>query len=100
MQAGSNITPERLRFDFTHGEKMTPEQMQAVEDYVNGAIKTHFTVTMTEEPKESAKARGVLGAFWEKYPEMVKVYKMTGDDGIVYSEELCGGPHVEKSSGM
>lgn len=100
MQAGSNITPERLRFDFTHPEKMTPEQIQAVEDYVNGALKAHVTVTMTEEPKDNAKARGVLGAFWEKYPETVKVYKMVGDDGVTYSEELCGGPHVEESSKM
>lgn len=100
MQAGSNITPERLRFDFTHPEKMTPEQIKAVEDYVNGALKAHITVTMTEEPKDNAKARGVLGAFWEKYPETVKVYKMVGDDGMTYSEELCGGPHVEESSKM
>ncbi len=100
MQAGSNITPERLRFDFTHPEKMTPEQIKAVEDYVNGALKAHLTVTMTEEPKDNAKARGVLGAFWEKYPETVKVYKMVGDDGVTYSEELCGGPHVEESSKM
>lgn len=100
MQAGSNITPERLRFDFTHPEKMTPEQIKAVEDYVNWALKAHITVTMTEEPKDNAKARGVLGAFWEKYPETVKVYKMVGDDGVTYSEELCGGPHVEESSKM
>jgi alanyl-tRNA synthetase len=100
MQAGSNITPERLRFDFTHPEKMSPEQIQSVEDYVNGALKAHLTVTMTEEPKDNAKARGVLGAFWEKYPETVKVYKMVGDDGVTYSEELCGGPHVEESSKM
>lgn len=100
MQAGSNITPERLRFDFTHPEKMTPEQIKAVEDYVNWALKAHITVTMTEEPKDNAKARGVLGAFWEKYPETVKVYKMVGDDGVTYSEELCWGPHVEESSKM
>ncbi len=98
MQAGSNITPERLRFDFTHPEKMTPEQISAVEEFVNKALKSHITVTMTEEPKESAKARWVLGAFWEKYPDVVKVYKMVGDDGVVYSEELCGGPHIAESS--
>jgi len=90
MQAGSNITPERLRFDFTHPEKMTSEQISAIEDYVNGALRSHITVTMTEEAKDSAKARGVLGAFWEKYPDIVKVYTMVGDDGVIYSEELCG----------
>jgi alanyl-tRNA synthetase len=57
MQAGSNITPERLRFDFTHPEKMTPEQIAAIEAFVNNALKSHITVTMNEEPKESAKAR-------------------------------------------
>jgi len=100
MQAGSNITPERLRFDFTHPEKMTPEQIKSVEEFVNGALKSHITVTMAEEPKDSAKARGVLGAFWEKYPDIVKVYKMIGDDGIIYSEELCGGPHIETSENV
>ena len=100
MQAGSNITPERLRFDFTHSEKMTSEQIQAVENFVNGALMSHLTVTMTEESKDAAKSRGVLGAFWEKYPEMVKVYTMVGDNGVTYSEELCGGPHIEESSKM
>lgn len=60
MQAGSNITPERLRFDFTHPEKMTPEQIAAVEEFVNHALQSHLNVKMAEEPKESAKARGVL----------------------------------------
>ena len=99
-QAGSNITPERLRFDFTHPEKMTTEQIKAVEEYVNKAIQTGLTVTCTQEAKESARARGVEGSFWEKYPDMVKVYKMLGKDGVVYSEELCGGPHIETSEGM
>jgi alanyl-tRNA synthetase len=100
MQAGSNITAERLRFDFTHPDKVTPEQLKAVEDYVNEAIASGLTVTVTEEAKESAKSRGVLGAFWEKYPDVVKVYKMVGGNGTVYSEELCGGPHVETSGAM
>lgn len=58
-QAGSNITAERLRFDFTHPEKMTPEQLQAVEDYVNEAISSGLTVTMTNMDKNEAKASGV-----------------------------------------
>jgi alanyl-tRNA synthetase len=99
-QAGSNITPERLRFDFTHPDKMTPEQITLVENYVNAAIQSGLTVTIAEEVKETARARGVSGAFWEKYPEIVKVYKMSGGDGVVYSEELCGGPHVSDSSKM
>ncbi len=99
-QAGSNITEERLRFDFTHPEKMGPEQIRAVEDYVNEAIQSQLQVTIAEEVKNEARERGVSGAFWEKYPDVVKVYKMVGENGVVYSEELCGGPHVENSLKM
>ena len=100
MQAGSNITTERLRFDFTHGEKVTPEQLKAVEEYVNDAIRANATMIMKEVPKEEAKASGVVGSFWEKYPDIVKVYTMTGADGTVYTRELCGGPHIETTVGM
>lgn len=99
-QAGSNITEERLRFDFTHSEKMTPEQIAAVEAYVNEAIQSGLKVQVAEEPKSQAQARGVSGSFWEKYPDVVKVYTMSGSNGKVYSEELCGGPHVEDSTKM
>jgi alanyl-tRNA synthetase len=99
-QAGSNITAERLRFDFTHGEKMTPEQIQAVEDYVNEAIASQLTVTITNMDKKEAQEAGVSGSFWEKYPDIVKVYNMVGANGITYSRELCGGPHVENSENM
>ncbi len=99
-QAGSNITAERLRFDFTHPEKMTPEQIKSVEDYVNEAIESGLTVTISNMDKTEAKNGGVEWAFWEKYPDIVKVYSMVGDDGIVYSRELCGGPHVEHSKEM
>jgi alanyl-tRNA synthetase len=99
-QAGSNITAERLRFDFTHGEKMTPEQIQAVEKYVNEAITSRLTVTITNMDKKEAQETGVSGSFWEKYPDIVKVYNMVGANGVVYSRELCGGPHVENSESM
>lgn len=99
-QAGSNITAERLRFDFTHPEKMTPEQIQAVEDYVNEAIDSGLVVTMTNMSKEEARASGVEGSFWEKYPDIVKVYSMVGWNGVTYSKELCGGPHIESSKEM
>lgn len=99
-QAGSNITAERLRFDFTHPEKMTPEQIRAVEDYVNEAIDSGLVVTMTNMDKTEAKNSGVEWAFWEKYPDIVKVYAMVGADGAVYSRELCGGPHIENSKEM
>ncbi len=99
-QAGSNITAERLRFDFTQSEKMTPEQIKAVEQYVNEAIESGLTVTMTNMDKTEAKNSGVEWAFWEKYPDIVKVYSMVGANGVTYSRELCGGPHVENSKTM
>ncbi|RKW21509.1 alanine--tRNA ligase [Candidatus Gracilibacteria bacterium] len=99
-QKGSNITPERLRFDFNNDEKLTPEILAQVEDYVNGAISAGFTVSVEQIPKQEAKDKGVEGSFWEKYPDIVKVYTMTGNDGTIYSRELCGGPHVQDSTGM
>ncbi len=99
-QAGSNITAERLRFDFTHTEKMTSEQINAVEDYVNEAIESGLVVTMTNMDKTEAKNTWVEWAFWEKYPDVVKVYSMVGADGTIYSRELCGGPHIENSKDM
>jgi alanyl-tRNA synthetase len=75
-QAGSNITAERLRFDFNHSEKMTPEQIKAVEDYVNTAIQSGLTVTISNMNKDEARSQGVEGSFWEKYPDIVKVYSM------------------------
>lgn len=99
-QAGSNITTERLRFDFTHGEKVTPEQLKEVEEYVNSAIQIGATMIMKEVPKEEARASGVVGSFWEKYPDIVKVYTLSGPDGTVFTRELCGGPHIETTVGM
>jgi hypothetical protein len=99
-QAGSNITPERLRFDFTHSAKMNPEEIKAVEEYVNSAITSGFDTAITEESKDQARERGVEGSFWEKYPDIVKVYTMKWNDGTIYSQELCGGPHVPSSKDM
>ncbi|MDQ1281962.1 MAG: alanyl-tRNA synthetase [Patescibacteria group bacterium] len=97
-QKGSNITPERLRFDFTFTRKIEDDEKRKIEDYVNDAIKNGFDVSIDEIPKSIAKADGVTGAFWEKYPEIVKVYTMKGSGGEIYSRELCGGPHVENSN--
>lgn len=93
-QAGSNITAERLRFDFTHGEKMTSEQVKQVEDFVNEVIWKDAQVVLKEMPKDEARASGIVGSFWEKYPDIVKIYTIVGTDGTVYSRELCGGPHI------
>lgn len=99
-QKGSNITPERLRFDFNNDEKLTPEVLSQLEDYVNGAISAWFTVFVEEMQKEKAKSDWVEWSFWEKYPEIVKVYNMVWTDGTVYSRELCWWPHVKDSSQM
>jgi len=96
-QAGSNINSERLRFDFTFDRKVEKEEIEAIENYVNQAIQKGFSTKIEEMNKEEAKAKGVTGAFWEKYPEIVKVYNMLGEDGEIYSRELCGGPHIENS---
>ncbi len=88
-QNGSNITTERLRFDFTHPEKMTKEQLQQVEELVNEQIKRDLPVTCEEMTLEEAKASGATGLFENKYGEKVRVYTI-GD----FSKEICGGPHV------
>lgn len=94
IQRGSNITEERLRFDFSQPDKMTPEQIKQVEDIVNEQIEKDLPVTWREENTKEALARGVSGAFGDKYGEVVKVYTI-GDPENPYSREICGGPHVE-----
>jgi alanyl-tRNA synthetase len=94
-QAGSNITPERIRFDFTYPEKVDREILDKVEQYVNEALQSHSNVVCTQMPKEEAREKDVEGSFWEKYPDVVDVYTV-GDD-VIYSQELCGGPHVENT---
>ncbi len=88
-QCGSNITVERLRFDFNFPRKLTPEELKAVEDWVNDAIKSNAPVTMEEMTVEEAKAQGAVGVFTNKYGDRVKVYTMGS-----YSKEICGGPHA------
>ena len=97
-QAGSNITEERTRFDFTHDAKVPREVLDRVEQYVNDTIAVGATVTTTQMDKEAAREAGVEGSFWEKYPDRVTVYTVEGPDGTVYSRELCGGPHVANTA--
>jgi alanyl-tRNA synthetase len=102
QQKGSNITPERLRFDFPYQEKLTDEQIQQVEVLVNEAIAKKLPVHFEMLTLEEAKARGAIGLFEDKYEEvgnMVKVY-FVGDEatGDVFSKEVCGGPHVANTS--
>ncbi len=95
-QAGSNITGERLRYDFTHPEKISDEDLRKVEIYVNNAITQGGPVTITMMSKVDAQNDPTIEAsFWDRYPDEVKVYTMTTKDGVVVSKELCGGPHVE-----
>ncbi len=88
-QKGSNITPERLRFDFAYPEKLTPMQIIEVEKQVNKIIQSDLPVECKEMAKEDARKFGALGIFEEKYGDRVKVY-IVGD----YSKEICGGPHI------
>jgi len=89
-QKGSNITAERLRFDFIHPDKMTNEEIKKVEQMVNEVIEQDAPISYKEMPLEEAKAEGALAFFAEKYGERVKVYSI-GD----FSKEVCGGPHVQ-----
>jgi len=88
-QCGSNISPERLRFDFSHPEKLTQDQIKKIETLVNQQIKRNLPVVMEEMPLPKALKSGALGVFKEKYSPVVKVYSI-GD----FSKEICGGPHV------
>ena len=93
QQHGSNITADRLRFDFNH-DKLTPEEKQAVEDQVNSWIDEDLPVSFAVYPTDEALSMGAIGAFGERYGDEVKVYSI-GKDGNIVSFEVCGGPHVE-----
>ena len=97
IQHGSNITEERLRFDFSHPEKMTDEQIKKVEEIVNEQINKDLVVTFEEHPtKEALEDMHVLGAFGDRYGDIVKIYRMQAK-GLdkPFSLEICGGPHVD-----
>jgi len=100
FQKGSNITDQRARFDFSHGAKVTKEEVQKVEEFVNQAIKACAAISVQQMPKQQAKDENVIGSFWEKYPEVVKVYIMQDESGKLWSKELCGGPHVENTKDL
>ena len=91
-QKGSNITEERLRFDFNFARKLTPEEVKAVEDAVNEVIKADLPVVMREMTLEQAREEGFTGLFESKYGEVVKTYSI-GE----FSKEICGGPHAEST---
>ena len=100
IQHGSNITEERLRFDFSHSEKMTPEQIKQVEGIVNEQITKDLLVSFAEYPTNVAREEmGALGAFGDRYGDTVKVYKMIAEGSDKpFSFEICGGPHVDHTA--
>ena len=93
-QHGSNITEERLRFDFNLDHKMTPEEIARAEELVNGWIAEDLPVSFTMYPTKEALSMGAIGPFGERYAEEVKVYQM-GEGDHIASLEICGGPHVD-----
>ncbi len=93
QQKGSNITGERLRFDFSHPQKVTPDELKKVEEIVNSQIQRDLPISFRLTSYEDAIKEGALAFFGERYPEKVKVYEI-GD----FSKEICGGPHAEKTS--
>jgi alanyl-tRNA synthetase len=93
-QHGSNITEERLRFDFNHDEKMISDQISEVERIVNEQIALDLPVSFREYPTDEAFSLGAIGAFGDKYGDSVKVYQM-GEGEQRFSFEICGGPHVD-----
>ncbi|MBC7746353.1 hypothetical protein H7Y40_00005, partial [Pedobacter sp.] len=97
VQRGSNITEERLRFDFSHPQKVTPEELQRVEAIVNEQIQKDLKISWQEYPtKVAIEEKGALGQFGDRYGDTVKVYTMIADGADKpFSFEVCGGPHVD-----
>ncbi len=97
-QMGSDITPEKARFDFAFPRKLTLEEIKKVEDIVNEKIKLDLPVVMKKMPKEKALRLGARAFFKEKYPDEVNIYSIGDPDpSKAYSKELCGGPHMEST---
>ena len=94
-QRGSNITAERLRFDFSFPRKVTPDELKEVERLVNEAIAAGVDITCEEMTVDEAKAQGAIGLFESKYGERVKVYTMGQ-----FSKEICGGPHAKNTGDL
>jgi len=98
QQKGSNITGERLRFDFSHDSKLSPDQMSQISQKINEKISAGLNVNFVDLPKEEALQTGALHFFGEKYGEKVKVYYIGNDLESAFSKEFCGGPHVKNTS--
>jgi alanyl-tRNA synthetase len=104
QQKGSNITTERLRFDFSHDTKMTDEEKKRVEDLINAQIEAKLPVIREEVSMDEARARGAIGLFGDKYGDVVSIYRIgegtkRGDKNL-FSMEFCGGPHVNSTGDL
>ncbi len=98
VQHGSNITGERLRFDFNYDDKLTDEQIRRVEELMNEQIQKSLPVSFVMMQKDEAEKTGAIHAFNEKYPDEVKVYYIGNDLSSAISKEFCGGPHVKNTT--
>lgn len=96
-QRGSNITGERLRIDFNFSRKLEDNEIKAVEDFINEAIAAEYKIERLDMPREEAEKMGAEMEFGQKYPDIVSVYRILDQDGIVVSAEFCGGPHVHNT---
>ncbi len=96
-QKGSNITDERIRFDFSHPEKVDRDTLDRIEQTVNSEIQKSQPVDFTEMSLDEAKAQGATGVFEDRYGSTVKVYTI-GEPSAPFSREICGGPHVKNTS--
>jgi len=99
-QMGSNITPERLRFDFSHHEKLSDKAKEKIEEMVNKKISNGFTVIKESMSFEDAMSSGALAFFKEKYPKEVSVYTIKSSNEDIISKEICVGPHIKSSEDL
>jgi len=97
QQKGSNITSERLRFDFSHPQKMTADEIKKTEELVNEKIQDGLEVNMKEMALVDARASGATGVFDDRYGDKVKVYTICDKNGTPFSAEICGGPHIKNT---
>jgi alanyl-tRNA synthetase len=98
VQRGSNITPQRLRFDFSHPAKLSPAERVKIEEIVNENISRDWPMNVSQMAPEHAFEQGALGAFGDRYGPVVTVYTAGDPDGEWYSKEICGGPHVSHTA--
>jgi len=97
IQRGSDINSERARLDFNFPRKLSPEELNKIETLINAKIKENLTVSAEEMPVEKALESGAIGVFSARYPKVVTVYSFKDKNGLVWSKEICAGPHVKET---